>query len=133
MIKPLEISVRFRDCDMMGHVNNAVYLSYFEQARMHYFKEMVGEEWDYSKQGMLLVHNEITYLKPIFLNDKPEILLYLVELGTKSFTFGYEVQVNSEVVTTGKSKLVCFDFKQNESVPVYPELIKTFDKIRKEP
>lgn len=133
MIKPLEISVRFRDCDMMGHVNNAVYLSYFEQARMHYFKEMVGEEWDYSKQGMLLVHNEITYLKPIFLNDKPEISLYLVELGTKSFTFGYEVQVNSEVVTTGKSKLVCFDFKENKSVPVYPELIKTFDKIRKEP
>lgn len=133
MIKPLKISVRFRDCDMMGHVNNAVYLSYFEQARMHYFKEMVGKDWDYKKHGMILVHNEITYLKPIFLNDSPEIYLYLVKVGTKSFTFGYEIRVDNEVVTTGKSKLVCYDFKENKSVPVHPELINAFDKLSKEP
>ena len=49
MIKPAKISVRFADCDMMGHVNNAVYLSYFEEARMHYFAQMVDENWNWKK------------------------------------------------------------------------------------
>ncbi|RFC55125.1 acyl-CoA thioesterase [Brumimicrobium aurantiacum] len=129
MIKPARIQVRFADCDMMGHVNNAVYLSYFEQARMHYFEQLVGSEWDYQKQGTLLVKNELTYLKPVFLHDFPEISLHLIEVGGKSFTFGYEVRVDGELRTTGASKLVCFDFRSNKSVEVFPELIEAFKKL----
>lgn len=129
MIKPIKIQVRFADCDMMGHVNNAVYLSYFEQSRMFSFAQLLGTEWDYQKQGILLVKNEIVYLKPIFLHDNPEISLHLIEIGEKSFTFGYEVKVDGELRTTGSSKLVCFDFKLNSSVKVYPEFIEAFNKI----
>ena len=131
MIKPVRIQVRFADCDMMGHVNNAVYLSYFEQARMHYFAHLVGADWDYKKQGTLLVKNEVVYLKPVFLHDSPEISLHLVEIGEKSFTFGYEVKVNGEICTTGTSKLVCFDFRTNSSVKVFPEFIEAFKKLDK--
>ncbi|WP_107038239.1 acyl-CoA thioesterase [Brumimicrobium mesophilum] len=129
MIKPTKIQVRFADCDMMGHVNNAVYLSYFEQARMNSFNQLVGEEWNYQKQGTLLVKNEVVYLKPIFLHDSPEISIHLVEIGAKSFTFGYEVKVNGELRTTGSSKLVCFDFKSQSSVKVFPEFIEAFKKF----
>lgn len=128
-MNPLEISVRFRDCDMLGHVNNAVYLNYFEQARIHYFAQLIGKEWDYVNQGLILVRNEITYLKPIFLNDKPIIYVNLVEIGTKSFTFGYKVMVDNELCTTGLSKLVCFDFKINQTVPVYPDFLEAFKKF----
>lgn len=128
-MQPIKIKVRFRDCDMMGHVNNAVYLSYFEQTRMHYFEQMLEQEWDYKKHGLILVHNDITYLKPIHLNEEPEIHMNLVEIGTKSFTFGYKVMVNNELTTTGSSKLVCFDFHENKSVPVYPEFIEVFKKL----
>jgi|SRR5690554_646494 len=131
MLKPVRIQVRFADCDMMGHVNNAVYLSYFEVARMHYFAQLVGAEWDFQKQGIVLVKNEVVYLKPVFLNDSPEIYLHLVEIGEKSFTFGYEVKVNGEVCTTGSSKLVCFDFKTNTSVKVFPEFVDAFKKLEK--
>lgn len=131
MLKPLKIQVRFRDCDMLGHVNNAVYLSYFEQTRMHYFAQLVGKDWDYQSQGIILVRNEIEYLKPIFLNDSPEIYLYLKEIGNKSFAFSYEIKVEEEVRTKGLSKLVCFDPKKNITVPVYPELITAFKKIER--
>lgn len=131
MIKPAKIQVRFRDCDMMGHVNNAVYLSYFEQARMHYFEELIGADWDYKKDGILLVKNEVEYLKPILLHDLPEIIVYLVEIGEKSFTLGYDVHVNDEVRSRGVSKLVCFDFKSQKSVEVYPRMKAAFQKIKK--
>jgi acyl-CoA thioester hydrolase len=129
MIEPVKIQVRFADCDMMGHVNNAVYLSYFELARMESFAQLVGADWDYKTQGTLLVKNEVVYLKPVLLHDSPEIYLHLIEIGEKSFTFGYEVKVNGEVRTTGSSKLVCFDFRSNSSVKVFPEFIEAFKKL----
>lgn len=131
MITPAKIQVRFRDCDMMGHVNNAVYLSYFEQARMHYFEQLIGADWDYKKDGILLVKNEVEYLKPILLHDTPEIIVFLVEIGEKSFTLGYEVKVNDELRSKGISKLVCFDFESQKSVKVYPGMKTAFQKIKK--
>lgn len=131
MIKPAKIQVRFRDCDMMGHVNNAVYLSYFEQARMHYFEKLIGADWDYKKDGILLVKNEVEYLKPVLLHDIPEIIVYLVEIGEKSFTLGYEVRVDDEMRSKGISKLVCFDFESQKSVAVYPRMRTAFEKIKK--
>ena len=65
MISPAQIQIRFADIDVMGHVNNAVYLSYFEMARVHYFKQILGEEWDWNSDGILLARNEIDYLSPI--------------------------------------------------------------------
>jgi len=129
MIQPAEIQVRFRDCDLMGHVNNAVYLSYFEQARMHYFEQLIGVDWDYQKNGILLVKNEVTYLKPVFLNDLPKITLHLIELGNKSITLGYKLFVKDELRSTGSSKLVCFDFHSKKTVHVYPEMIEAFKNL----
>jgi acyl-CoA thioester hydrolase len=66
MIKPLEIQIRFSDCDMMGHVNNAVYLNYFELTRIYYFRELLGKDWDWRKNGIILRKNEIEYFVPVF-------------------------------------------------------------------
>ena len=52
MISPATIQVRFADLDVMGHVNNSVYLSYFEMTRVHYFKELVGANWDWRNEGV---------------------------------------------------------------------------------
>lgn len=129
-IPPAKISIRFRDCDLMGHVNNAVYLSYFEQTRLHYFAHLIGTDWDYSTQGMVLVRNEVEYLKPIYLNDKfVEILLSLVEIGTKSFTLSYRVFANNVLCSKGNSTLVCIDGKTHKSVEVFPEFREVLSKL----
>ena len=47
MEQPIKIQVRFSDLDTLGHVNNAVYLSYFEMARIAYFTPLLGENWDW--------------------------------------------------------------------------------------
>jgi YbgC/YbaW family acyl-CoA thioester hydrolase len=70
---------------MLQHVNNAVYLSYFEEARIHYFRQLVGIHWDWNKTGILLRKNELEYIKPVFLHDPVEIAVYLKHLGDKSF------------------------------------------------
>lgn len=131
MIKEAEIQVRFADCDIMGHVNNAVYLSYFEQARMHYFSGMVGDQWDWKKQGVILVKNEVEYLAPIFLHDTPKIKVLLESIGTKSFTLAYEVFVNGKIRSKGKSTLVCFDFYSQSTTEVFPEVREGLKMLEK--
>lgn len=130
-MRPAKIQVRFADCDMMGHVNNAVYLSYFEQARMHYFGQMVDENWDWKKDGIILVKNEVTYLKPILLHDQPVIFVKLKAIGKSSFTLVYDVKVNEQTAATGESKLVCFDFTLQKPVAVYPKMVEGLEQLDK--
>ena len=105
----IKIQVRFSDIDVMGHVNNAVYLSYFEMARVIFFSELLGEQWDWKKDGVLLRKNEIEYIKPVMLHEKPEIYIHTNKIGNKSFELGYELKVEGEIRTTGSSVLVSFD------------------------
>lgn len=65
-----EIKVRFRDLDPLSHVNNAVFNTYFEEARID-FIQAIPEFNNSMKQGFsfILVHLEIDYVQPIFMND----------------------------------------------------------------
>lgn len=118
MIAPFEIQVRFADIDVMGHVNNSVYLSYFEMTRVHYFEQLLGQKWDYKTNGFLLARNEIDYIRPIFLTDQPQITMKTIHLGNKSFTLGYEIHVEGQLCTKGMSVMVGFNSNKNESIPI---------------
>jgi len=115
---PLKLKVRFSDCDMMQHVNNAVYLTYFEETRIHYFRNIVGVNWDWNREGVLLRKNELEYLKPVLLHEPVEIYCFLKHIGEKSFTLSYEVRVEGDLRTTGTSVLVCFDSMAMRSIPI---------------
>jgi acyl-CoA thioester hydrolase len=124
MIEPVKIQIRFSDIDVMGHVNNATYLSYFEYTRMYYFEKLLGLEWNWDEHGILLVRNEVEYLKPIFLNDQPIIEMYIGQIGNKSFTFHYEVRVKNTIYTKALSKLVCYNSKMKKTI-IIPKIMRS--------
>lgn len=131
MISPATIQVRFSDCDMMGHVNNAVYLSYFEMARIHYFGILFGKDRDWKKNGVLLRKNEIEYLKPVMLHERPEIHIFTEHVGTKSFSVSYELKIDGELRTAGKSVLVCFDSTANRSIELTDDMKVVLETLRR--
>jgi len=110
---------------VMGHVNNAIYLSYFEQARMKFFEELIGKEWDWETNGILLARNEIDYRAPVLLNDQVNVETSILEMGNKSMTLGYSVVVEREgkkiTCTEGKSVLVAFDYHKRATQPIPEE------------
>ncbi len=118
------VEIRFADIDAMGPVNNAVYFSYFEQARMAYFKERVARIWDWNEDGIIVARNEIDYVFPVFLNDRMVIRLWVNHVGNKSFSVCYRVVVGERLCATGKSVLVCFNHK-NKATQVLPEAWKS--------
>ncbi len=117
-IPPLKIQVRFSDLDILGHVNNVIYLSYFEMARIHYFTALVGPKWDWLKEGVVLVKNDVEYHIPILLHDEPSIFLFVKNIGNKSFSLGYKIMINDKIYTTGGSTLVCFDSTIQQAITI---------------
>lgn len=131
-IEPAKIQVRFADVDIMGHVNNAVYLSYFENARMHYFKYMLGSNWDWNKDGIILLKNEVEYQRPVLLNDEPIIKVSVISIGNKSFTLGYELFVNDQIYCKGLSILVGYNNEEHKSIPITPAMRKSLEDLKAE-
>jgi acyl-CoA thioester hydrolase len=111
----LPVQVRFRDLDSLKHVNNAVYLTYLEIARIEYWKALRFEP---VRPSMLLARVEIDYLKPVLLDDRLEVAMRVSEMGTKSFVMAFEILANDMVAAKGSSVLVWFDHAANVSVAI---------------
>ena len=118
-----EIEVRFRDCDPMGHVNNAVYLSYLEVARFAWWRRAFGPS-GLTDQGFIVARVEIDYRKPALPGERLLVRLRLDSLGRSSFTVAYEVlnMRTREVVAEARSVQVAYDYAQGKSVPLSEDL-----------
>jgi acyl-CoA thioester hydrolase len=109
--------IRFRDIDVLGHVNNAVYLSYLEQTRILYLSNLGLRG---AKPSTILVANEIDYLRPVHLEDRLEVKMRCEKIGGKSLVFVYELSVAHNLVAKAKSTHVWFDAAKN-STEIVPE------------
>lgn len=119
------VEIRFSDIDMAGHVHNSRYLSYFEQARIDFMSDMTGDDWKWRERGIVLGRNEIDYIIPIYLQDEIYVITKCDHVGNKSFTLSYELYKKTDeediLCTKGRSILVCMDFKNDESQPLFEE------------
>lgn len=115
MVHTCQIQVRFKDIDQMGHVNNSVYFTYAEQARMYFFDQTMPY-LNWREKAFIVAKMEANYHLPVLLHDKVEIKTTLEPLGNKSVTLNHELMVLGSVRCTLKSILVAFDYKQNKSI-----------------
>lgn len=132
MIDPFKVQVRFADLDVLGHVNNSVYLTYFEAARVYYFKHLLNTDWDWQTDSVVLVKNEVEYIRPIFLHDVPEIEISTAHVGTKSFTFAYDIRVNGVQCSKGSSTLVAYDVATHSTMEIKPEMRAVLEQLKRE-
>jgi acyl-CoA thioester hydrolase len=117
-IEPVKIQIRYADLDALGHVNNSNYLTYFEIARVHYFNELLGKEWDWRNEGMILANSSLEFLKPLLIQHEAEVKISTLSVGTKIFELYYEISVDDVVFCSGKSVIVAFNSVRNETIPI---------------
>jgi acyl-CoA thioester hydrolase len=129
------LEVRFRDCDPMGHVNNAVYFTYLEQSRFAHWRSLWprgSESLSSSKDvpqhpvipGVILAHAECDYTRPVKYGETIEIRLRIAEVGRTSFQYEYEI-LDSEQrrVATARTVQVMYDYQNARPVPI-PEDVR---------
>jgi acyl-CoA thioester hydrolase len=109
--------VRFSDLDGFGHVNNAVFSTYLEQARLAWFGES-GPEESMPLRDVILARTEIDFRSPVVFGEIVEIGVRPSRLGTKSFELEYELRAGGRFVAEAKSVLVGYDYDRERSVEV---------------
>ena len=127
------LQIRFADLDMAHHVHNAVYLHWFELARMELLRTFIPRGHDWKKQGLILARNEVDYRLPVHLQDGVEAECWCSTIGTKSFDLSYAVRRVSggrpEVCAEGRSVLVCFDYAEGRSMEIPSEWRKALGEL----
>ena len=111
------VEVRFSDLDPMGHVNNAVYATYCEQARVAFFARVFGVE-EASGFEFILARLEIDYRRPVLMGDPLRVALRISAVGASSFAFEYRLTVHGERVAEARSVQVFFDYTRHTKVAI---------------
>lgn len=114
------INVRFRDLDAMGHVNNAVFFTYFEEGRLAFFTSTSPGK-NFPGFDFILAHISCDYLKPVTIDDRLMLQIRVGKIGGKSFTFDYAVCDRDDadaLYATGNSVQVCYNYERDETITV---------------
>lgn len=107
--------VRFRDLDSLGHMNNAVYATFLEQARIAFLSPYGAET-----ENMILARLEIDFRSPAELGETIEISVTPTRVGTKSFDLEYVMRAGERVVAEAKTVLVAYDYERARSIDIPP-------------
>lgn len=133
-----EVAVRYNDLDTYGHVNNATYGTYFEEARIDYLRDVVGRDSGDlltatgEGTGIVIANTEIDYERPVRLVDSVAVDVRVPRLGTKSFPFEYELRADGAVAATGETTVVTYDRESQSSRPIpdsWREAIARFEGL----
>jgi acyl-CoA thioester hydrolase len=121
-----EIQVRFADTDAMGHVNNAVYLTYCEMARISYWTDVTGDPVHLGTAGaesLILAEARISYRAPAFHGENVAVESRATRIGRSSFALEHRLTAcvpggEPRLVATSESVLVRYDYAREASVPL---------------
>ena len=118
-----ELHPRFRDTDAMGHINNAVYITYLEVARQEYWKAFTRLR-DYGRVPFILAHVNVDFRAEALVDEILRIGIRCEWIGTRSFAFRYEIREaeSGRLVVEASTILVCYDYAAKASIPMPAEL-----------
>ena len=108
------VRVRFQDCDPMGHVNNAVYSTYIEEARIGVLGGL---------SSFILARVEIDFRAELRAGEEVEVRSRCPRIGAKSFDLEHELWAGERLVAEARSVLVSYDYALGASVPV-PDVLR---------
>jgi acyl-CoA thioester hydrolase len=122
--------VRFRDCDAMGHVNHAVYFTYFEQCRLTCWRELTGAPSPHTR--VIIARAECDYRAPAHFGDELEIRMRVGDVGRSSFGLLYEIVnvADGRTLADGKTVMVSYDYAAAKPLPLPDETRALLQRLR---
>jgi acyl-CoA thioester hydrolase len=131
----VSVEVRFADTDAMGHVNNAVYLTYCEMARIRYWTDVTGEPVAAGHEGaesLILAEAKITYRAPVFHTEIVTVESRATHIGRSSFLLEHRLTAcppdgSPRLVAVSSSTMVRYDYATERSVPISESMIEALE------
>jgi acyl-CoA thioester hydrolase len=116
------VEVRYGDLDPQGHVNNAKYLTYFEQARIQYMIELglFTKDQSFMEIGVIIADVHISYFEPIYFGQNIKVGVHAANLGNKSMTWEQNIldADSGKELARGEVVIVTYDYKEEKTIPI---------------
>ncbi|QSO49141.1 acyl-CoA thioesterase [Alicyclobacillus mengziensis] len=111
----MTITVRFSDTDMLGHVNNASYFTYMEEARLYFMNAI-----EITGAALIIASAKVDWRAQTYFPDTLDVETYITRIGNSSFDVATTLtsQRSSQVVFEGIATLVHFDYETQKSIPL---------------
>lgn len=115
--------VRFGDLDAMRHLNNVVFLRYFETARIRFVTELLPGDHDPASPeaddtAMIFAQCHIDYRAPVHYDEEVRVVVSVGEVKRSSFRIDFRMTVDDRLAAEGYGWLVCFDYTAQKSAPI---------------
>jgi acyl-CoA thioester hydrolase len=119
-----QIEVRWGEMDALGHVNNAVYLQYFEAARVEWFSTL-GHVTGNQTSGPVVLQSNCTYRAPVVFPCRLNVLTQLISVGNTSFALSQSLVGSEDGKDYTEAMITCVWVDRKTGKPVaVPELIR---------
>jgi acyl-CoA thioester hydrolase len=126
------IEIRYGDLDPQGHVNNARYLTYIEQARIAYVREL--GMWDgksFLDIGIILAEASVSYKAAILWGQKIRVGVRVSRFGNKSFDWAYVIEDSEtgKLHATAATVQVAYNYHKSKTIPIPPDWRRIITKF----
>jgi acyl-CoA thioester hydrolase len=119
----VRLETRYNDYDSRGHVNNAVYLTYFEVARHRAWRVLTGLTADFP---FIIAEARVRYVSQAKFGDPLAIEVATTEVRTKAWVWSYRIidTRDERLIAEGSTVQVFYDYDQQRTVPI-PDVLRT--------
>ena len=114
--------VRFGDLDAMRHLNNVVFLRYFESARIGYLRSLIAEHDPAAPEtqafGFIFAEGHINYRSPVHFDEDLDVRCSIADVRRSSFRVEFDMRVGDRLAAEGYGVLVGFDYVEQKASPL---------------
>lgn len=124
-----DLGTRYSDYDSKGHVNNAVYLTYFEMAR----HSLWTETWQQTADPPFIVAEaSVRFRDSARIGERLVIDITVAEIRTRAWVFRYVISGRDDhrLIAEGETVQVMFDYTARQTIPIPPEVRSLLESIR---
>lgn len=114
------LQIRFSDVDVLGHVNNTVYMTFYDTGKAHYFTHILGRRIDWRHVETVIANVDCAFVNPIFFGEDIEVLTRVESISEKSFRLLQVICTSDrrQVKSACETVMVAFDAATSTSLPL---------------
>lgn len=129
-----DLQIRFSDVDVLGHVNNTVYLAFYDTGKAWFFSSIHEHVIEWSHVETVIANVDCCYVSPIFFGDKVAVFTRCVEIGEHSFRLQQVIahRESGEIKSACETVMVCYDALHQQSMAVPAHWREALEKSMEE-
>jgi acyl-CoA thioester hydrolase len=128
----IEIPILWGDQDAFRHVNNTVYIRWFESSRVTYTRKAgLWDDLESDNVGPILASTHCDYRRPLKYPDSVRVGSRIGRIGRTSLTMEHRVvgMASNAIAAEGTAVLVLFDYKKAEACPIPDRIRRAIEEL----